>query len=173
MAADGQSPSAKRKLQRCTLHFFANPANDKNEDRLISETQIWMLRTYSAMGRSYDAENIANILLTKPLTKVQNQLFNETYAYYFLCRKNYESAIPYSPSDKIAKKLFTKNSFAVFAGATLCRNRTRKRSLSYIWRSQGIEDSTHLCHAGNDFSDTRGKWKKSSEGDWRIGENGE
>jgi tetratricopeptide (TPR) repeat protein len=54
-----------------------------------------MLRTYSAMGRFYDAENIANILLTKPLTKVQNQLFNETYAYYFLCRKNYESAIPY------------------------------------------------------------------------------
>lgn len=67
----------------------------KNEDRLISETQIWMLRTYSAMGRFYDAENIANILLTKPLTKVQNQLFNETYTYYLLCRKNYESAIPY------------------------------------------------------------------------------
>jgi tetratricopeptide (TPR) repeat protein len=67
----------------------------KNETELISETQIWMLRTYSALGWLYDAENIANILLTKPLTKQQNQLFNETYAYYLLCRKNYESAIPY------------------------------------------------------------------------------
>jgi tetratricopeptide (TPR) repeat protein len=79
----------------------------KNEDELISETQIWMLRTYSAMGWLYDAENIANILLTKPLTKAQNQLFNETYAYYLLCRKNYESAIPYLRQAIKSQKIFS------------------------------------------------------------------
>ena len=79
----------------------------KNETELISETQIWMLRTYSAMGWLYDAENIANILLAKPLTKAQNQLFNETYAYYLLRRENYESAIPYLRQAIKAQKNFS------------------------------------------------------------------
>ncbi len=66
-----------------------------NEKELISETQIWMMRAYAAMGWFYDAENLINMLQMNPLPKNLKNLFNETYAYFHLQRKDYASAIPY------------------------------------------------------------------------------
>lgn len=66
-----------------------------NENDLISETQIWMVRCYTALEWFYDAENLLNILRTKRLPKNLTDFFNETFAYYLLQRKDYVSPIPY------------------------------------------------------------------------------
>ena len=66
-----------------------------NEIDLISETQIWMMRSYTEMNRIYDAENIAFILQSRKLTENLQSGFNEGYAHLLYHKKNYREAIPY------------------------------------------------------------------------------
>ena len=66
-----------------------------NEIDLISETQIWMMRSYTEMNRIYDAENIAFILQSRKLTENLQTGFNEGYAHLLYHKKNYREAIPY------------------------------------------------------------------------------
>ena len=67
----------------------------KNETDLLSEVQIWMMRTYTEMGRMYDAENILYLLRSSTISESLNTLFNETYTHYLIEKGAYSEVIPW------------------------------------------------------------------------------
>lgn len=67
-----------------------------NQDKeLITETEIWLLRTYTEMGRDYDAENMRYALQIKTIPPHLHDLYTETYAARFIHKKEYVAAIPW------------------------------------------------------------------------------
>lgn len=66
-----------------------------NEKELITETQIWMLRSYVGFNRMYDAANMVYILQTGTLPAHLSPLFNQDYTNYLLANKQYKEALPY------------------------------------------------------------------------------
>lgn len=65
-----------------------------HDNDLVSETEIWMLRTYTEMGRNYDAEKTAYVLKNKKLPENLEKLFNAHYTFLLIRRKDYTEAIP-------------------------------------------------------------------------------
>ncbi|HBA99922.1 MAG: hypothetical protein A2W86_06595 [Bacteroidetes bacterium GWD2_45_23] len=67
-----------------------------NQDKeLITETEIWLLRTYTELGREYDAENMLYALQSKIIPTRLNDLYTETYAARLIHKKEYDAAIPW------------------------------------------------------------------------------
>lgn len=67
-----------------------------NQDKeLITETEIWLLRTYTEMGREYDAENLLYALQSKTIPPHLNDLYTETYTARLIHKKEYAAAIPW------------------------------------------------------------------------------
>jgi len=67
-----------------------------NQDKeLITETEIWLLRTYSEMGRDYDAGNMLYALQSKTIPPHLHDLYTETYAARLIHKKEYAAAIPW------------------------------------------------------------------------------
>lgn len=67
-----------------------------NQDKeLITETEIWLLRTYTEMGRDYDAGNMLYALQSKTIPPHLNDLYTETYAARLIHKKEYTAAIPW------------------------------------------------------------------------------
>lgn len=62
---------------------------------LISETQLYMLRSYVALKNMYDAKNIIYILQSRNLIPTLTQLYNQEYANYLIYNKEFNKAIPY------------------------------------------------------------------------------
>ncbi|WP_298645801.1 cell envelope integrity protein TolA [uncultured Proteiniphilum sp.] len=62
---------------------------------LTDETEIWLLRTYAEMGRTYDAEKTAYALKSKRLPGHLEKLFNEHYTYFLIRKKEFAEAIPH------------------------------------------------------------------------------
>ena len=67
----------------------------KQDKELITETEIWLLRTYTEMGRDYDAENMRYALQSKTIPTHMQDLYTETYAARLLHKKEYKAAIPW------------------------------------------------------------------------------
>ncbi|RNC66110.1 hypothetical protein D7D25_04015 [Proteiniphilum sp. X52] len=61
---------------------------------LVNETQIWMLRTYTEMERTYEAEKTAYALSNKKLPMHLERLFTEHYTYFLIRKKEFPEAIP-------------------------------------------------------------------------------
>jgi tetratricopeptide (TPR) repeat protein len=67
-----------------------------NQDKgLITETEIWLLRTYTEMGRDYDAENMLYALQSKTIPPHLHDFYTETYAARLIHKKEYDAAIPW------------------------------------------------------------------------------
>lgn len=67
-----------------------------NQDKeLITETEIWLLRTYTEMGRDYDAGNMLYALQSKTIPPHLHDLYTETYAARLIHKKEYTAAIPW------------------------------------------------------------------------------
>lgn len=62
---------------------------------LISETQLWMLRSYVALNRMYDAKNMIYLLQTRKLPSDLQKLYIQEYANFLIENKEYEEAIPH------------------------------------------------------------------------------
>ena len=62
---------------------------------LISETQLYMLRSYVALNKMYDAKNMVYILQLRNLPPTLTHLYNQEYANYLLQNNELEEAIPY------------------------------------------------------------------------------
>lgn len=71
------------------LRIFAH------DSHLVDETEIWMLRTYTEMGRMYEAEKTAYALRNKKLSGHLEELYTEHYTYYLIRRKEFREAIPH------------------------------------------------------------------------------
>lgn len=67
----------------------------KDDADVKFETEIWMLRIYTEMNRTYDADNMAYVLKLKTVPTHLNTIFTETYTLYLLHKKEYANAIPY------------------------------------------------------------------------------
>ena len=67
----------------------------RNEPDLLTEVQIWMMRTYTEMGRMYDAENMLHILRSSTVPEPLNTLFTETYTHYLFEKEAYSEVIPW------------------------------------------------------------------------------
>lgn len=70
------------------LHRFSH------DHDLVNETEIWMLRTYTEMGRTYDAEKTAYASKNKRLPPHLKRLLTEHYTYFLLRQKEFPEAIP-------------------------------------------------------------------------------
>ena len=66
-----------------------------NDINLISETQLWMLRSYTALNRMYDAQNMIYLLQSRQLPTNLKKLYNQEYANYLIKNKQLREAIPY------------------------------------------------------------------------------
>lgn len=78
------------------LSVFSEIVHIYGEDlNVTSEAQIWQMRTYIEMGHLYDAENLIYILQGRKLPTDLNRLFNETYSFYLMEKRQYSDAIPY------------------------------------------------------------------------------
>lgn len=66
-----------------------------HDTELMNETEIWMLRTYTEMGRTYEAEKTAYALRNKRLPKHLEKLFTEHYTYFLIRKKEFAEAIPH------------------------------------------------------------------------------
>lgn len=62
---------------------------------LIYETQLWMLRSYVALHKMYDAKNMVYLLQSQNLPPSLTHLYNQEYANYLLHNKEFDEAIPY------------------------------------------------------------------------------
>lgn len=62
---------------------------------LVEETEIWMLRTYTEMGRTYEAEKTIYTLKNKKLNTPLEKLFTEHYTYFLIRKKEFEEVIPH------------------------------------------------------------------------------
>ena len=62
---------------------------------LISATQLYMLRSYVALNKMYDAKNMVYILQLRNLPPTLTHLYNQEYANYLLQNNELEEAIPY------------------------------------------------------------------------------
>ena len=72
-----------------TIKIFPDDVN------LMSEAQLWMLRTYTEMERFYDAQNLIYILKSRKMPNELNRLFTEFHAHYLLEIKQFTEAIPH------------------------------------------------------------------------------
>jgi pentatricopeptide repeat protein len=68
-----------------------------HDPALITETEIWMLRTYTEAGRIYEAEKTARTLRNRKLPKHLEKLFTEHYTYLLIRKKDFAAAIPLLP----------------------------------------------------------------------------
>ncbi len=66
-----------------------------HDPELVTETEIWMLRTYTEMGRRYDAEKTAYSLRNKKLTTYLDRLLTEHYTHFLIRNKEFVEAIPF------------------------------------------------------------------------------
>ena len=66
-----------------------------NDINLITETQIWMLRSYVAQNQMYDARNMIYVLQLRNLSPTLTHLYNQEYANYLIKCGDIEDAIPY------------------------------------------------------------------------------
>ena len=66
-----------------------------HDNDLMTETEIWMLRAYTEMGRTYEAQKIIYTLTDKKLSPDLKKLFTEHYTYFLIREKEFEEAIPY------------------------------------------------------------------------------
>ncbi len=60
----------------------------KDDADVKFETEIWMLRIYTEMNRTYDADNMAYVLKLKTVPTHLNTIFTETYTLYLLHKKS-------------------------------------------------------------------------------------
>ncbi len=67
----------------------------RQDEAIMNEAAIWMLRCYTEQNRLYQAEQIAQMLLMINLPEHLQQLFVETYTGYLLKRGDYNAAIPW------------------------------------------------------------------------------
>lgn len=67
----------------------------KQNKELITETEIWLLRTYTEMGRDYDAENMRYVLQSKTMPPHLYDLYTEIYTASLIHKKEYTAAIPW------------------------------------------------------------------------------
>lgn len=72
-----------------TIKIFPDDVN------LMSEAQLWMLRTYTEMEWFYDAQNLIYILKSRKMPNELNRLFTEFHAHYLLEIKQFTEAIPH------------------------------------------------------------------------------
>lgn len=72
-----------------TIKIFPDDVN------LMSEAQLWMLRTYTEMERFYDAQDLIYILKSRKMPNELNRLFTEFHAHYLLEIKQFTEAIPH------------------------------------------------------------------------------
>lgn len=64
--------------------------------QLVTESKIWQLRCYCALGWTNEAENVVARLKTDELTNKQlRKMYNTAYADYLLKSKKYADAVPY------------------------------------------------------------------------------
>lgn len=81
-----------------------------HDAEMVDETEIWMLRTYTEMGRIYEGEKTAYALRSKKLSSPLERLFTEHYTYFLIRKKEFTEAIPYlqktiaQESDHLRKK---------------------------------------------------------------------
>lgn len=66
----------------------------KDDPTLITETDLWLMRTYTAMGRIYEAEQMAALLEGRRLPPSLDDLFREISTYYLIRKRAYREAIP-------------------------------------------------------------------------------
>lgn len=62
---------------------------------LTDETEIWMLRTYTEMGRTDEAERTIYALKNRVLPNNLEKLFTEHYTYYLIRQREFPNAIPF------------------------------------------------------------------------------
>lgn len=60
---------------------------------LVDEVEIWLLRTYTEMGRIYEAERTAYTLMNKTLSVTHEKLFAEHYAFFLVTKGEFQAAI--------------------------------------------------------------------------------
>lgn len=118
------------------LSVFSGIQRQYSHDReLTDETEIWMLRTYTEMGRIYDAEKTAYTLRNKKLPSRLERLFTAHYTYLLIRRKDFTEAIPY------LQKTITQET-----------DHTRKKKLQFllgqIYAIIGEERKAHLAFEG-------------------------
>ncbi len=110
----------------------------KQNNNLLTETEIWMLRTYTEMGSDYDAENMLYALQSKTIASHLQELFRETTTARLIHKREYTTAIPW------LKKIIEQE-----------KNFTQKKRLQYllgqIYTLQG--DTTMAWQA---FEDVKG-----------------
>lgn len=80
----------------------------KQDNELITESEIWLLRTYTEMGRDYDAENMLYALQSKTISPHLQDLFTEINAARFVHKKEYTAAIPWLKKSIDREKNFTR-----------------------------------------------------------------
>lgn len=73
---------------------------------LISETQLWMLRSYVALNRMYDANNMIYLLQSRKLPSSLAHLYNQEYANYLLQNNEFEEAIPFLTKTIKSEKIY-------------------------------------------------------------------
>lgn len=66
-----------------------------DEIDIITEVQIWMLRTFIEMRRFYDAQNLITILKTRKMTPQLERLFTESYTHYLIESEQFQEAAPF------------------------------------------------------------------------------
>ena len=77
------------------LAIFSGILRQFNHDPdLIDEAEIWMLRTYTEMGRRYEAEQTIYLLESKKFPPQLEKLFTDHYTYYLIQQKEFLDALP-------------------------------------------------------------------------------
>lgn len=66
-----------------------------HDDYLVDETEIWMLRTYTEMGRMFETEKTIYALKNKNLSPDLQKLYADHYTYYLIRKRDYREAIPH------------------------------------------------------------------------------
>lgn len=111
----------------------------KQDVNLITETEIWLLRTYSEMDRAYDAANIAYALQSKTIPSYLNDLYTETYAGYLINKQEYVAAVPWLKKAIQGEKRFQqKKRLQFLLGQIHALNGERKLSFNAFEQVKGI-----------------------------------
>lgn len=66
-----------------------------NDSHLVDETELWMLRTYTEMGRMFEAEKTVYAFQHKQLPEQLQKLHDDHYTYFLIRRKEFTKAIPH------------------------------------------------------------------------------
>lgn len=87
----------------------------RQNEAIVNESTIWMMRCYTELNRLYQAEKSARVLMTLSLPDHLQHLFEETYTGYLLQRSDHQAAIPW------LKRVITHE-----------KERSQKRRLHYL-----------------------------------------